>query len=60
MLQTLPRTLALMLKAVFQALVLLLMMLFWLPAPDALLLQVLPACLTAPTPPVILLLSHPF
>jgi len=40
-LAALPRTLALPLKALFQALALLLMMLLWLPAPDALLLQVL-------------------
>ena len=39
-LRLLPRTVALPLKAVFQTLMMLLMMLFWLPAPDVLLLQV--------------------
>ena len=43
-LSLLPRTLALVAKAVQQALLLLGMMLFWLPSPDLLLLQVHPPC----------------
>ncbi len=38
--RVLPRSLALILKAGFQALMLLIMMIFWLPSPDTLLLQV--------------------
>ncbi|CAL8460619.1 g148 [Coccomyxa elongata] len=41
--RVLPRSLALIFKAGFQALMLLIMMIFWLPSPDTLLLQVPPA-----------------
>ena len=41
LLRLLPRIVALPLKAVFQAVMIVLMMLFWLPVPDVLLLQVL-------------------
>ncbi|KAK9909090.1 hypothetical protein WJX75_007012 [Coccomyxa subellipsoidea] len=41
--QVLPRSLALIIKAAFQAFMLLVMMIFWLPSPDTLLLQVPPA-----------------
>ncbi|EIE25385.1 glycosyl transferase family 1 protein [Coccomyxa subellipsoidea C-169] len=41
--QVLPRSVALIIKAAFQAFMLLFMMIFWLPSPDTLLLQVPPA-----------------